>query len=166
VVLGVPERPGAGLDRVAHLIVAGLVLQLGQLVGGLGLEVGAGGVDEDDVQVQVEQVRHGGEHLRGDLGQRVEQEVHRPVRLIIGEPGQALDRHPVGDPAGRRQLAARLQRPLRDQGEEHPLGRLAVQSPPLGGPADRRPDAQPLPDPVQRPRSAQPSGEERSLQEG
>ena len=96
-----------------------------------------------------------GEDLRGDLVQRVEQEVHRPVRGVVGEPGAALDRDPLGDPAGGGQLGARLQRPLRDQREHHPLDRVAVQAPPGGDPADRRADPEPFPDPVQRPRPAE-----------
>ena len=132
--------------------------EFGQLVGDLGLPVGGGGVHEDDVHVQVEQVRDRVEDLGGDLLQRVEQEVHRPVGGVVGEPRAALDEHPLGHPPGRRQLRGRLQRPLRDQREDHPLDRLAVEPPPGGDPADRRPDLQPFPQPVQHPRPAQPPG--------
>ena len=79
-----------------------------QPVGALDLEVGAGGVDEHDVEVQVQQVRHRAEHLGGDLGERVEQEVHAPRGLIAGQLAELLDSGPFGDPAGRRELGARL----------------------------------------------------------
>ena len=98
------------------------------------------------------------EHLRGDLGQGVEQEVHRRVRGVVGEPRAAVDRDPLGHPAGRGQLRAGFQRPLRDQREHHPLHLLAVQAPPGRDPADRRADPEAFPDPVQRPRRAQPAG--------
>ena len=99
-----------------------------------------------------------GEDLRGDLVQRVEQEVHRRVGGVVGEPGAAGDRDPLGHPAGRGELRARAPRPLRDQREQHPLGRVAVQAPAGGDPADRRADPEAFPQPVQRPRRAQPAG--------
>ena len=90
--------------------------------------------------------------------QGVEQEVHRRVRGVIGEPRAALDRDPLGHPAGRGQLRPGLARPLRDQREHHPLHRVAVQAPPGGDSADRRADPEAFPDPVQRPRRTQPAG--------
>src|SRR5271165_3236163 len=63
-----PEQPGAFLLRQAVLV---LVLVpgggLGRLGGHLHLPVGGGGDCEHDVDVQVEQVRHRVEDLRGDL---------------------------------------------------------------------------------------------------
>ena len=153
-----PERPFALLERPGHAVVIDAVLQVGELVGHVELEVGRGGVDEDDVQVQVEQVRDRAEHLAGDLVQGVEQEVHRPIRLVVGEAGQPFDRDPLRDPVGRGQLRAGLQRALRDQGEHDPLDRLTVQAAAGGDPADRRTDPEPLPDPVQRPRPTQRAG--------
>ncbi len=64
----------------------------------------------------------------------------------------------LGDPVGRGQLRARLQRPLRDQSEHDPLDRLTIEATTSGDPADRRTDPEPLPDPIQRPRSAQRAG--------
>ena len=158
VVLGVPERPRPGLGRAAHLVVGEVIGQFGELVGGLGLPVGGGGVHEHDVKIKIEQVGDRAEHLRGDLVQGVEQEVHRGVRGVVGEPRAAFDRDPLGHPAGRGQLRPGLARPLRDQREHHPLHRVAVQAPPGGDPADRRADPEAFPDPVQRPRRTQPPG--------
>jgi hypothetical protein len=155
VVLGVAEGAPAGLVRAGELVVGARIGQLGVAVGGLDLPVGARGVHEHDVQIKIQQVGDRGEDLRGDLVEGVEEEVHRPVGLIIAEPRAALDRHPLGDPPGRRELAARFQRPLGDQREHHPLGRLPVQPAPGRGLADRRPDAQPPPQPVQDPRPAE-----------
>ncbi len=157
-ILGVPEAALALLDRPADPVVVDGVLQVGEFIGAVDLPVGAGGVDEDDVQVQVEQVRDRTEDLPGDLLQGLEQEVHRPIRLVVGEARQAFDRDPLGDPVGRRQFAARLQRPLRNQGEHDPLDRLPVQAAAGRDPADRRPDPEPLPQPVQRPRTAERTG--------
>ena len=70
-------------------------------------------------------MRDRAEDLRGDLLQRAEQEVHGPVGGVVGEPRAALDEHPLGHPAGGGQLGGRLQRPLRGQREDHPLGGLA-----------------------------------------
>ena len=79
VVLGLaePARPlSTGLQAPSS--ASGFGLQVGQLVGAVDLPVGGGGVDEDDVDVQVQQVRDRVEDPRGDLAQRVEQEIHRP----------------------------------------------------------------------------------------
>ena len=94
------------------------------------------------------------EDRRGDLAQRVEQEVHHPIGRVVGEPGTVGDRDPFGHPAGRGQLAARLQRPLRHQREQHPLGRVRVQAPVRGDPVQRRADPQPPPELVEQPRPA------------
>ena len=66
---------------------------------------------------------------RGDLAQGVEQEVHHPIGRVVGEAGAVGDRDPFGHPAGGGQLAARFQRPLCHQREQHPLGRVGVQAP-------------------------------------
>lgn len=99
-----------------------------------------------------------GEDLAGDVLQRVEQEVHRPIRPVVGERGQALDRDPLSDPLRAGELAARLQRTLRDQRNHDPLDRCAVQAPTGRGFADRRADPELLPDAVQRPRPTQATG--------
>ena len=155
-VLGLAEPARGPLDRFGGAVVGlGFGRQVGQLVGHVDLPVGGGGVDEDDVDIEVEQVRDRVEDPRGDLAQRVEQEVHRPIRRVVGKPGAAGDRDPFGDPAGGGQLAARFQRPLRHQREQHPLGRVRVQAPVGGDPVQRRADAQPLPELVEQPRPAE-----------
>ena len=158
VVLGVPERPRPRLGRAAQLVVGRVISQFGQFVGGLGLPIGGSGVHEHEVKIKIEEVGDRGEDLGGDLGQGVEQEVHRRVRGVVGEPRTAGDRDPLGHPAGRGQLRPGLARPLRDQREHHPLHLLAVQAPPDRDPADRRADPEAFPDPVQRPRRTQPAG--------
>ena len=142
VVLGLAEPARRVLDRF-HGAVVGLRfgLQVGQFVGHVDLPVGGGGVDEDDVDVEVEQVRDRVEDLRGDLAQSVEQKVHHPIRRVVGKSGAAGDRDPLGHPAGGGQLAGRFQRPLRHQREQHPLGRLGVQAPLGGHPVQRCADA-------------------------
>ena len=92
---------------------------------------------------------------RGDLAQRVEQEVHRPIRRVVGKPATAGDRDPLGHPPCGGQLAARFQRPLCHQREQHPLGRRGVQAPVRGDPVQRRADAEPLPELVEQPRAAE-----------
>jgi len=103
-------------------------------------------------------VRHRGEDLRGDLLQRGQQEVHRCVGGIVAEPAAAVEEDPLGHPPGRRQLRARLACPLRDQREDHPLGRVLVQPAPGRDPPDRRADLQPVPQLAQHPRRAHPAG--------
>ena len=93
----------------------------------------------------------------GDLAQRVEQEVHRPVGLRRRRtPGRPSIATRSADPPGRGQLAARLQRPLRDQREQHPLDHArrpaAARRRPGGSP--RRSRAAPTPGPASTPRPA------------
>ena len=156
VVLGLAEPTLPALDRLAHPVVGLRVrLQVGQLVGAVDLPVGGGGIHEDDVDVQVQQVRHRVEDPRRDLAQRVEQEIHCRVSGVITESGTVGDRDPLGHPPCGGQLAARRQRPLRHQREQHPLGHAAVDPPTRRDPVQRRPDAEPLPEPVQQPRPAE-----------
>ena len=154
-VLGLAEPARGVLDRLAGAVVGlRFGLQVGQLVGHIDLPVGGGGVDEDDVHVQVQQVRDRVEDPRGDLAQGVEQEVHHPIRRVVAEPATAGDRDPLGHPPCGGQLAARFQRPLRHQCEQHPLGRVRVQAPVGADPAQRCADAEPVPELVEHPRPA------------
>jgi hypothetical protein len=150
-VLGVAEGPLGLLQWAADPVVVDGVGQVGQLVGALDLPARARRIDKDNVKVQVQQVRDRGEHLGGDLVQRRETEVHPPVGRIVAEPFAGLDGDSLCDPAGRGQLAARLQGTLGDQGEDGPLDRVAVQTATLRDPPDRRPDPQTFPEPVQHP---------------
>ena len=86
---------------------------------------------------------------------RVQQEIHCPIRGVVAESGAVGDRDPLGHPPGGGQLAARRQRPLRHQREQHPLGRAAVDPPTRRDPAQRRADAEPVPQLVQHPRPAE-----------
>ena len=87
---------------------------------------------------------------RGDLVQRVEQEVHRPVGLIVGQPGAARRWRPAR-PTQRvaASLRAGFQRPLRDQREHHPLDRVRRPGAGRRPAGDRRADPEPFPQPVQ-----------------
>ena len=88
---------------------------------GLDLEVGGGGVEEEQVHLQVEQVGDCEEdpllHRLGVL----EQEVHGPIAVLDVELSQARDHHVAAHPLGAGQLAAWLQAAVGDQGEEDPL---------------------------------------------
>ena len=88
----------------------------------------------------------------GDLAQRIQQEIHGRVSTVVAESGTVGDRDPLGHPPCGGQLAARRQRPLGHQREQHPLGRAAVDAPTRRHPVQRRADAKPLPQPVQHPR--------------
>jgi hypothetical protein len=156
VVRGLAQPASPVLDRRGGAVVGlGFGLQIGQFVGHIDVPVGGGGVDEDDVDVQVEQVRDRAEDPCGDLAQGVEQNVHRPIRRVVGKPATAGDRDPLGHPAGGGQLAARLQRPLRHQREQHPLHGRGVQAPLGGDSVQRRADAEPLPELIEQPRAAE-----------
>ena len=92
VILGVAEHPE-------------LVLALGR-----DLEVRRGGIEQDQVDLEVQQVRDGEEHLALDLLVAVQQEVHRPVEDLwilsqLAKPGQP---HIAVGPLQRRQLAHRI----------------------------------------------------------
>ena len=78
-VLGLAEPARPALDRLGDPVVGlRFRVQVGQLVGAVDLPVGGGRIDEDDVHIQVQQVRHRVEDPRRDLAQRVQQEVHCP----------------------------------------------------------------------------------------
>ena len=114
-------------------------------------------IHEHDVQIKIEEVRDRSERLRGDLTDGVEQEVHRRVRGVVGEPRAAGDRDPLRDPAGRGQF---------DPGSHARWQTSANTTPPPArrpgaadrDPADRRTDSEAFPAPVQRPRRTQPAG--------
>jgi hypothetical protein len=114
-----PHRLRVGVEDTATLVAPG------RRIGVLSLEVGAGGVEEDQIDLQVEQVRDHVEHPARYLVLDPDQPVHRPVAGVIehgvvaaGQPGQV---HIVRGPAGGGQLRRRRQRPIGDQREQHPL---------------------------------------------
>ena len=71
-------------------------------------EVGGGGVEEQQVDLEVEQVGDGEEHrfLHLGLGVGVDQEVHRPIGLVLVHRLQPGDRDVAGGPLGGGQLEA------------------------------------------------------------
>jgi hypothetical protein len=75
-----------------------------RFVGVLQLEVGGGGVEEQQVDLEVEQVRDLVEHLALQVLPDVVEPVHRPVADIVGGLGQPVDVHVVGDPVRGGQL--------------------------------------------------------------
>ena len=130
------------------------------------LEVGRGRIEEQEVDLEVEEVsRRPVDRLGQGLLDR-EQEVHRPVAGILIEAIQAGDRHPLGHPPGRSQLRERLEGPVTDEGEQHPLG-AGIQPPAGEQPPQGRVDPEPAPETVEHVGAAhRPRVEERQLRGG
>ena len=145
VVLGLAPGAEPGLLAVFRIMPAGdgaAVLVAGDgLVGLFRLEVGGGRIEEQQVNFKVQQVRDLVEDLPFQLVSDLQQPVHRPVARIVRRGGQAGDQDVLADPAGGGQLGRRCQRPVRDQGEQHPLG-CVIQAAALQQLAHRRADAQ------------------------
>ena len=127
--------------RLGRVPVAGVVPAVALPVAGDGLvrllqlEVGAGGVEEQQVHLQVQQVRDLVEDLLLQVVLHLVEPVHRPVAGLLSGLGQRVDMHVVGDPLGSRELRGGGQRAVGDQREQHPLGRGHVPGPaPLGLP--------------------------------
>ncbi len=111
--------------------------------------------EEQHVDLQVQQVGHGEEHPPLQLGERVEEEVHRPVAGVVADRREPVDEHPLGDPLAAGELGQRPARqPVGDHREDHPLDQFGVHAAALRGGTDRRADPQPLPQPVDDPRAA------------
>ena len=89
----------------------------------LDLEARAGGVDEQHVDFQVEEVPNAPEHVTLNLVVRFEQVIHRPVELLHLHVLQARNEGALRDPAFGRELATGIERALRDQREQQPLDR-------------------------------------------
>jgi len=106
--LGRPTGFGAGGRRGPALHCIEAARKLGLRIGEVALEVGRGGIDEDHVAAQVQQVGGARKDRLSDLGQRRQQEVHRPVGGVLIEGGAVGDGHPLGHPAGGGQLGGRL----------------------------------------------------------
>jgi hypothetical protein len=116
------------------------------------LEIGGGGVEEQQVHLQVEQVGHGEEHrlLHPAGGVGVHQQVHRPIGLVLVHGGQSRDRGVLADPLGGGQLAHRRDRPVGDQREQHPF-HVGGEPPRVGGRPHRRAYLEAVPELVQQP---------------
>ena len=113
------------LARVGVLLVAGLLaapVPHGFRVGVLHLEVCGGGVEEQQVHFEVQQVRDLVEDLLFEIAADGVQPVHRPVARVVGDSAEAVDVHILAHPLRRGELGRRGQRPVGDQPEQHPLG--------------------------------------------
>jgi hypothetical protein len=130
-----------------------LIGSFGVGVFGVALEVGAGGVEEQQVDLEVEQVGDGEEHrlLHPGVGVGLDQQVHRPVGLVLVHPLEPGDRDVVGGPLRGGQLRGRVDGPVRDQREQHPLHIRGEPAPAEHG-AQRGVDPEGLPQPVEQPR--------------
>ena len=111
---------------------------------GLGLEVGGGGVEEQQVDFQVQQVRRRPVHRLGQVGLHLQQPVHRPIAAVIVDIVQAGDGDALGHPLRGGQLRGRLQRPVGDQCEQHPL-HPGIDTAPAEQPLQRGVDAEAAP---------------------
>ena len=99
------------------------------LVGVLHLEVRRGGVEEQQVHFQVQQVRDLVEDLLLNVAADRVQPVHRPVARVVGHGAEPVDLHVAAHPLGRGQLGRGGERPVGDQAEQHPLSRGGVPRP-------------------------------------
>jgi len=109
VILGVAQPPQPALAAFVVVVV------------GVGLEVGRGGVEEDHVDLEVQEVRDREEHrLLHPLGAG-EEEVHRPVQLVVCDLLDPGENNIAADPPGRLELRRRLQAALADHREHRPL---------------------------------------------
>ena len=152
-ILGVPvaaEPPPAATRTVPALFTA--VGWVGVGVFGVAFEVGAGGVEEQQVDLEVEQVRHGEEHrlLHVRVGVGFDEQVHRPVGLILIHAVQTGDGHVVRGPVGGGELRGRVDGPVRDECEQHPFD-VGGKPAPAQDRAQRGVDVEGLPQPVQQP---------------
>ena len=109
VILRVAEPPQPALVGRSSLVVE------------VDLEVGRGGVEEDHVDLEVQQVGDREEDRLLHPLRAGEQEVHRPVQLVVGDRLDPGDDDVAAEPAGRLQLRGRLQAALADHREDRPL---------------------------------------------
>ena len=116
-------------------------------IGLVEFEIGGGGVEEQHVDLEVEEVGDLAEDLLLQGVVDLQQPVHRSVAGVVAGGRQAVDSHVVVDPAGRGQLRRGCQGPVGDQGEQHPLGAV-VQPATLEQPPHRLVDPKAAPEPV------------------
>ena len=64
------------------------------------------------------------------VGVRLDQQVHRPIRLILVHPCQPGDSDVIDGPLGGGQLGLRVDRPVRHECEQHPLHSVVNRRPP------------------------------------
>ena len=145
------------LGQVGPVVLGVAVVRaeaLGRTVGGrvrrVGLEVRAGRVEEEQVDLEVEQVRGRPVHLLGELGLDLQEPVHGPVALVVGELRETRDRDPLAHPGGTRQLGGGGEGPVGDHREERPLGRW-VEAPAAQEAGQDLADPEPRPEAVEEP---------------
>ena len=154
--LAVGPEPGAACPPAAFSASGDVAVLVPRhrLVFLVELEVGAGGVEEQQVHLEVEQVRDLAEDLPLHRVADLVQPVHRPVARVVAGLGQPVDPGFAAHPVRGGELGGGVQRPVGDQGEQHPLrGGVAAGRAEPGG--QDRADAQPLPQLVQQPRPAE-----------
>jgi len=132
------RRRPPGLGRCLALGFVELV----ELVGDVSTEVRGGGVDEDDVAGQVQQVGRAVEDPLGDLGERLQQEVHRRVAGVLAEAQTRADRDALVHPSTGGQLGERLEAAVGDEREQHPLDERRLEAPARGHGGERLGDAE------------------------
>ena len=78
---------------------------------------------EQHVHIEVEQVRDGEEHRLQHLGLGAypNEQVHRPIRLVLIHCGQPGDHGDARSSPGRGEFEARFDRPVCDQRQQQPL---------------------------------------------
>ncbi len=152
------REPDHDLWQVGPVVLGVSVLAEGVLAVffGVTFEVGAGGVEQQQIHLEVQQIGDGEEHrlLHPCLGVGLDQQVHRPVGLVLVHRLQPRDMHVARRPLGRGQLGERLQRPVADQREQHPLD-IGLMPPPAQRPRDRVGDPQPPPQRVEHEHAAE-----------
>jgi hypothetical protein len=109
---------------------------------------------KQQVDLEVQQVRHRPVDRLGQLALHLQQPVHGPVAGVVVDRVEAREGDSFGHPAGGGQLGERLQGPVGDQGEDDPLDAGIEASPGEHG-VHRLVDPETSPQPVQRPRPAQ-----------
>jgi len=87
-------------------------------------EVGGGGVEEQEINLQVEEIGHLMEDRLLESGGDQKKEVHGPVEGVIGYLGKPGDLHVSLHPFRCGQLGGGTKRPTRHQSEEGPFGLL------------------------------------------
>ena len=140
-----PVGPKPGRD-------VAVVVGLG-LVGLVGLKVRRGRVEEQQVDLEVQEVRGLPVHAFAELLLDLQEPVHRAVARVIADTVKAVDPGALTHPARRGELGERLERPVGNQREQHPLG-TRIQPAALQQATHDSVDPQPAPQPVEHQRTA------------
>jgi hypothetical protein len=101
-------------DPLAVIVAGNRFVRLGQL------EVGGGGVEEQQVDLEVEEIGDLVEHLLLQVVFHLVQPVHRPVAGLLAHLVQSIDMDVMTDPIRGGELRRRSQSSVGDQAEQHP----------------------------------------------